>query len=165
MVCLFGEYANFNRSENIRLILHYRYIKVIILTGIIVGALTCAVFSVPSINRESLLRRIPETYAESEHLTPEDRELLNDIRTSYFPTSSIALPQGETDNIINTYANVLLNTLKQEEQDSFQVKRHETISESYFGEQNRDRIRRSSDSEWIQGDNDSESNETMAEEQ
>lgn len=62
---------------------------------VVMIALTCAILAAPRMSNHPYQRRIPSRYTNSEFMTPEDREVLKDVRTSFIPTSSIVLPPTE----------------------------------------------------------------------
>lgn len=65
------------------------------------GALSCALLITPQPVPPLPPRRIPDRYTYPELLAPEDRELFSDIRTSFIPTGSIALPP--TEGVLDIY--------------------------------------------------------------
>lgn len=65
------------------------------------GALSCALLITPQPVPPLPPRRIPDRYTYPELLAPEDRELFSDIRTSFIPTGSIALPP--TAGVLDIY--------------------------------------------------------------
>lgn len=65
------------------------------------GALSCALLITPQPVPPLPPRRIPDRYTYPELLAPEDRELFSDIRTSFIPTGSIALPP--TEGLLDIY--------------------------------------------------------------